>query len=670
MDKIFTDKNTMLKKILVANRGEIACRVFATAKKMGIATVAVYSDADRDALHVQMADEAINIGPASSSESYLVIDKIIQACLDSGADAVHPGYGFLSENSQFYDALDAAGIIFIGPGKNAIESMGDKITSKRIAKKAGVNCIPGYTDVLRDADHAVQVSAEIGYPVMLKASAGGGGKGMRVAWNDVECREGFERATHEAGSSFGDTRMFVEKYIQQPRHIEIQLMADAHGNVIYLGERECSIQRRHQKVIEEAPSPFLDEITRQIMGEQSCALARAVDYQSAGTVEFIADAEMNFYFLEMNTRLQVEHPVTELITGVDLVEMMIRVAAGEKLSLSQEQVRLTGWAMESRAYAEDPLRNFMPSTGRLSGYREPFGEGVRVDSGVFEGGEVSMHYDPMIAKLVTQGVDRSQAIARMVDALDAYYIRGVNHNIGFLNALMVHPRFVAGELTTNFIAEEFPNGFNGHLVAQQNPVIAIVVAAVVHQEYRERSALISGQLEGHQYAVASDWVVIAGDVETAVSVAFTEQGFRVAMAADEYQVVTDWRLGEPLFKASINGQSVCIQVARKENGYEIFYRGAEINALVLSAQAAALNTLMLEKVPADLSKLLLSPMPGLLVKLTVAVGDQVKAGEELAVVEAMKMENSLRASQDGVVMKVSAEVGDSLVVDQVIMEFE
>ena len=660
----------MLKKILVANRGEIACRVFSTAKKMGIATVAVYSDADADALHVQMADEAINIGPAASAESYLVIDKIIQACRDTGADAVHPGYGFLSENSQFRDALDDAGIVFIGPGKKAIESMGDKITSKLIAEKAGVNCIPGYTDVVRDGDHAVEISAGIGYPVMLKASAGGGGKGMRVAWNEADCRDGFERATNEARSSFGDTRIFIEKYIQQPRHIEIQIMADGHGNVIYLGERECSIQRRHQKVIEEAPSPFLDEATRQKMGEQSCALARAVDYQSAGTVEFIADADMNFYFLEMNTRLQVEHPVTELVTGQDLVEMMIRVAAGEKLSLAQSDVTLTGWAMESRVYAEDPFRNFMPSIGRLSGYREPEGEGVRVDSGVYEGGEVSMHYDPMISKLITYGDNREAAIDLMVDALDAYYIRGVNHNISFLNALMVHPRFVAGELTTNFIEEEFPEGFNADLVPQNNPHIAVVVAAAVHQEYRERSSQISGQSEGHEYQVPDQWVVITGAEETPVSMTLTLSGFLVSVGNDDYSVVTDWALGEPLFEAQINGQQVTVQVERSGSGYKLFYRGAEINALVLSPKAAALNKLMLEKVPADLSNFLLSPMPGLLVKLGVKVGDQVKAGEELAVVEAMKMENSLRATNDGIVAKISADVGDSLMVDQAILEFE
>ena len=659
-----------IKKILVANRGEIACRVFSTAKRMGIATVAVYSDADADALHVQMADEAINIGPAASAQSYLVIDKIIQACKDSGADAVHPGYGFLSENSLFRDALDEAGIIFIGPGKKAIESMGDKITSKLIAEKAGVNCIPGYTDVVRDADHAVEISAGIGYPVMLKASAGGGGKGMRVAWDDANCRDGFERATNEARSSFGDTRIFIEKYIQQPRHIEIQVMADGYGNVIYLGERECSIQRRHQKVIEEAPSPFLNEATRQKMGEQSCALAKAVDYQSAGTVEFIADADMNFYFLEMNTRLQVEHPVTELVTGQDLVEMMIRVAAGEKLALAQNDVTLTGWAMESRVYAEDPFRNFMPSIGRLSGYREPEGEGVRVDSGVYEGGEVSMHYDPMISKLITYGDNREAAIDLMVDALDAYYIRGVNHNISFLNALMVHPRFVAGELTTNFIAEEFPDGFNADLVPQNNPHIAVVVAAAVHQEYRERSSQISGQSEGHEYQVPDNWVVITGAEETPVSMTLTLSGFLVSIGNEDYSVVTDWSLGEPLFEAEINGQLITVQVERSGSGYKLFYRGAEINALVLSPKAAELNKLMLEKVPADLSRFLLSPMPGLLVKLAVKVGDQVKAGEELAVVEAMKMENSLRAVNDGIVAKISAEAGDSLMVDQAILEFE
>lgn len=660
----------MFKKILVANRGEIACRVFKTAKAMGIGTVAVYSDADRDALHVQMADEAVHIGPAASAESYLVIDKIIDACRQTGADAVHPGYGFLSENSTFRDALDEAGITFIGPGKKAIESMGDKITSKLIAEKAGVNTIPGYTDVVKDADHAVEISNGIGYPVMLKASAGGGGKGMRVAWSEEECREGFERATNEARASFGDDRVFIEKFIQEPRHIEIQVIADGHGNVIYLGERECSIQRRHQKVIEEAPSPFLTEEVRQRMGEQSCALARAVDYQSAGTVEFIADADMNFYFLEMNTRLQVEHPVTELVTGQDLVELMIRVAAGEQLPLAQEDVTLTGWALESRVYAEDPFRNFMPSTGRLVKYIAPEGEGVRVYTGVYEGGEVSMFYDPMIAKLITYGKDRKQATERMVDALDGYYIRGVNHNISFLNALMVHPRFVAGKLTTNFIAEEYPDGFSADLVPQDDPAITTVVAAAVNKKYRDRSAQQSGQMPGYSYQPPSEWVVVTDDESQPVSITQNEAGFSASIEGTDYRIDTQWMLGEPLFKANINGKTVCLQVDRSGSEFVLFYRGAQKRALVLTPRAAELNGYMLHKEPPDMSKYLLSPMPGLLVSLAVKEGDEVKEGEELAVVEAMKMENSLRAVQDGVVKTVSAEVGDSLVVDQPIIEFE
>ena len=673
----------MFKKILVANRGEIACRVFATAKKMGIATVAVYSDADRDALHVQMADEAVPIGPAPSAESYLAIDKIIQACADTGADAVHPGYGFLSENGQFRDALDEAGIVFIGPGKKAIESMGDKITSKRIAGEAGVSCIPGYSDVVRDADHAVEISRQIGYPVMLKASAGGGGKGMRVASDDRECREGFERATNEAQSSFGDTRLFIEKYIQQPRHIEIQLMADSHGNVVYLGERECSIQRRHQKVIEEAPSPFLDQATRQQMGEQSCALARAVDYQSAGTVEFIVDAERNFYFLEMNTRLQVEHPVTELVTGQDLVELMIRVAAGEKLPLAQQDIKLQGWAMESRVYAEDPLRNFMPSTGRLVHYLEPSGEGVRVDSGVCEGGEVSMFYDPMIAKLITYGEDRTAAIDNMLEALDHYYIRGVRHNIGFLSALMMNQRFIRGELTTDFIADEFPDGFNASLLVQNDPLICTLVAAAVHQLCEERASLISGQLEGREHIAAKDWVVIDGERQIPLSVELDEEGYLISTNTPDQQsgfrIDSDWRPGDPLFKGMLidtdgsefgdGGSALCLQIEITDRGYSLNYRGAEANLQVLSPRAARLSAHMQAKQPMDMSSFLLSPMPGLLAKLKVEVGQQVKEGEELAVVEAMKMENSLRASRDAVVAKISAAEGDSLLVDEVILEF-
>ena len=660
----------MLKKILVANRGEIACRVFITAKKMGIATVAVYSDADRDSLHVQMADEAVHIGPSVSSDSYLAINKIIQACLDTGADAVHPGYGFLSENGHFRDSLDAAGIIFIGPSKEAIESMGDKITSKRIAEQAGVNTIPGYTDVVRDADHAIEISAEIGYPVMLKASSGGGGKGMRVANNDGDCREGFERATNEAKSSFGDDRIFIEKYIQQPRHIEIQVMADSQGNVIYLGERECSIQRRHQKVIEEAPSPFLDNETRKKMGEQSCALARAVNYQSAGTVEFIADADMNFYFLEMNTRLQVEHPVTELVTGQDLVELMIRVASGEKLMLTQNDVTLSGWAIEARVYAEDPLRNFLPSTGRLVKYSEPKGNGIRVDSGVYEGGEISIFYDPMIAKLITYGDDRSQSITRMVDALDNYYIRGVNHNISFLNALMVHPRFVDGDLTTNFIADEFPDGFHADLVVQNDPEIAVVVAASVHQLDCERAGLLSDQLEGHEVEPSNEWIVIIADQRRSVRVRLTDTGYLVELDGQDYCIFTEWRLGDPLFKAVINDVNVSVQVEPVASGYRLFYRGTEINAQVISPRAADFMKHMLFKPPQDMSKFLLSPMPGLLVNLSVNEGQEVREGQELAVVEAMKMENSLRATKDGVVGNIEAEQGDSLAVDQIILEFK
>lgn len=661
----------MFKKILVANRGEIACRVFRTAKAMGIGTVAVYSDADRDALHVAMADEAVHIGPSASAESYLVIDKIIAACKQTGADAVHPGYGFLSENKAFCEALDAAGIAFIGPGVKAIELMGDKITSKLIAEKAGVNTIPGYTDVVRDAEHAVEISNGIGYPVMLKASAGGGGKGMRVAWNEAECRDGFERATNEARSSFGDDRVFIEKFIQEPRHIEIQVMADSHGNAIYLGERECSIQRRHQKVIEEAPSPFLTPEVRKAMGEQAVALARAVDYKSAGTVEFIADANMNFYFLEMNTRLQVEHPVTELVTGQDLVELMIRVAAGEKLPLAQDDVKLNGWAIETRVYAEDPFRNFMPSIGRLVRYRPPQGEGVRVDTGVYEGGEVSMFYDPMIAKLITYGKDRKEATARMVDALDGYYIRGVNHNISFLNALMMHPRFVEGRLTTNFIAEEYPDGFSADLVPQEDPALCVVAAAVINKKFRDRCSQISGQLPSHEYRPSNDWVVMINDGQNyQVSVDTSANPVVAVVDGKEYRVESSWKLGEPLFKATINGEPVCIQVDRDGWLFKMFHRGAEKRATVVTPRTAELSQHMLIKEPPDLSKFMLSPMPGLLVKLKVKEGDEVKAGEEVAVIEAMKMENSLRAVADGVVKLVSAAVGDSLKVDQPIVEFE
>jgi propionyl-CoA carboxylase alpha chain len=659
----------MFDKILIANRGEIACRVIKSARRMGIATVAVYSDADRNALHVQMADEAVHIGASASAESYLVMDRIIQACRDTGAQAVHPGYGFLSENAKFCEALEKEGIAFIGPGAYAITSMGDKITSKKLAAEAGVNTIPGYNDIVRDADHAVEIADGIGYPVMLKASAGGGGKGMRVAWNAEECRDGFERATNEARSSFGDERVFIEKFIEEPRHIEIQVLADTHGNVVYLGERECSIQRRHQKVIEEAPSPFLDEATRKAMGEQAVALARAVQYRSAGTVEFIVDAKRNFYFLEMNTRLQVEHPVTELITGQDLVELMIRVADGEKLPIGQDDIKLNGWAMEARVYAEDPFRNFLPSIGRLVHYQPPTGEHVRVDTGVFEGGEVSMFYDPMIAKLITWGEDRDQAIRRMQHALDQYYIRGVQHNISFLNALMVHPRFMEGRLTTNFIAEEYPDGFNAEMVPQEDPAKAVAVAAVVHRRYLNRAAHISGQLPGHERHVGDTWTVVIGGERHDVAMTSTPGGYSLAIGGAEYRVTSNWRLGQPLFEGTINGEPVCFQVERSGPWYRLFHRGAETTLMVLTPALAELHAHMPEKEAPDLSKFLLSPMPGLLLKLSVTEGQEVKAGEELAVVEAMKMENVLRAEQDAVVSKLCAEPGDSLMVDQVIIEF-
>ena len=661
----------MFRKILIANRGEIACRVIKTARKMGIATVAVHSDADARALHVHLADEAVRIGEAASADSYLRADRILAAIESSGADAVHPGYGFLSENAEFARSLAAAGVSFIGPGERAITSMGDKITSKRIAAEAGVNTIPGHEGVIDGADHAVATARGIGYPVMLKASAGGGGKGMRVVRNDAQCRDGFESATNEARSSFGDARILAEKFIEQPRHIEIQVMADTHGNIVYLGERECSIQRRHQKVIEEAPSPFIDAATRRAMGEQAVALARAVDYSSAGTVEFIVDASRNFYFLEMNTRLQVEHPVTELVTGLDLVELMIRVAAGEALPLTQSDVVLDGWAMEARVYAEDPFRNFLPSTGRLVRYRPPAESAtVRVDTGIAEGGEVSMFYDPMIAKLVTKGDDRQQAIERMNDALDAYLIRGVSHNVSFLNALIAHPRFRAGRLTTDFIAEEYPDGFHASDVPQADPMNCVAIAAFVHCRRAARAAEISGQTRRFDYNVGKRWVVTANKKRYSLEVTPDSGGFDVRHKDALYRVESNWRLGEPIVEARVNGLAVRVQVDTSGAGYRLFNRGSEIDALVLSPAGAALAGHMLEKAPPDLGRFLLSPMPGLLVRLCVQEGQEAKAGEELAVVEAMKMENSLRASDDVTVKKVLAQEGESLEVDQPILEFD
>ncbi len=661
----------MFSKILVANRGEIACRIIKSARKMGIQTVAVYSEADQTALHTELADAAVLIGPPPSGQSYLRMERIVQACQDTGAEAVHPGYGFLSENPAFVEALAAAGITFIGPKAHALTSMGDKITSKRIAQEAGVNTIPGFAGVIKDAGHAVEIARDIGYPVMLKASAGGGGKGMRVAWNDSECRDGFERASNEARSSFGDDRILVEKFIEEPRHIEIQVLADSYGNVVYLGERECSIQRRHQKVIEEAPSPFLDEMTRQAMGEQAVALARTVDYQSAGTVEFIVDAQRNFYFLEMNTRLQVEHPVTEFVTGIDLVELMIRIADGERLPFTQADVKLKGWALEARIYAEDPFRNFLPSIGRLVRYIPPAESAVvRVDAGVQEGGEVSMYYDPMIAKLITYGPNREQAIAQMRTALDAFYIRGVSHNMGFLAALMAHPRFVEGRLTTSFIAEEYPDGFHAADVPHDEPALLITVAAAIHRRYMDRAALISGQMRGLERQVEDDWVVFMGGKYYPVLVKPVPGGHDVVYNDKLYAVRSDWQFGNPMFRGTLNGTDICVQVERRYLEYRLFHSGSQVDVLIMRPRTAELHALMPVKAPPDLSKFLISPMPGLLTQVSVEAGQEVRSGETLVVIEAMKMENVLYAEQDGVVAKVMAKPGDSLAVDQPIIEFE
>ncbi|WP_299438945.1 acetyl/propionyl/methylcrotonyl-CoA carboxylase subunit alpha [uncultured Rhodospira sp.] len=660
----------MFKTILIANRGEIACRVIKTARRMGIRTVAVYSDADADALHTQLADERVHIGPAPSSESYLVIDRIVQACKDTGAEAVHPGYGFLSENKAFQRALTKAGIAFIGPDAHAIEAMGDKITSKKLAQEAGVNTVPGFMGIIDDPKEAVRIAEEIGFPVMIKASAGGGGKGMRVAHDAASAREGFVSAANEARSSFGDDRVFIEKFIQQPRHIEIQVLSDG-TNAIHIGERECSIQRRHQKVIEEAPSPFLTEEVRAEMGAQAVALAQAVGYKSAGTVEFIVDADRNFYFLEMNTRLQVEHPVTEMVTGLDLVEWMIRIAAGEPLTLTQDDIRFKGWAIESRIYAEDPFRNFLPSIGRLTRFVPPAEEDglVRVDTGVMEGGEISMFYDPMIAKLIAYGGTRELAIRHMRRALDAFYIRGVSHNIPFLASVMGKERFVKGELTTNFIPEEYPDGFHLSDLPPEDPTILVAVAACVHRKHVERDARISGQMPGHEKGVRDEWVVRLGDTNHPVTVTLLEDGFRVVVDNEPMVVRTGWRLGQSLFTCEINGHPESVQIDREGVSYRLFHAGASDRAVVMTAEAARYAALMPKKQPPDLSKFLLSPMPGLLVSVAVEPGQEVKSGEALAVVEAMKMENILRSEVDGTVAKVHAQPGDSLSVDQVILEF-
>ncbi|GGH25228.1 acetyl/propionyl-CoA carboxylase subuit alpha [Alsobacter metallidurans] len=667
----------MFNKILIANRGEIACRVIKTARRMGIRTVAVYSDADRDALHVEMADEAVHIGPPAAAQSYLLIEKIVEACKATGAEAVHPGYGFLSERAAFPKALEAAGIVFIGPNPKAIEAMGDKIESKKFANAARVSTVPGHLGVIEDPAHAVTIADEIGYPVMIKASAGGGGKGMRIAYSADEVAEGFARAKSEAASSFGDDRVFVEKFIVDPRHIEIQVLGDKHGNVIYLGERECSIQRRNQKVIEEAPSPLLDEATRRLMGEQACALARAVGYDSAGTVEFVAGQDRSFFFLEMNTRLQVEHPVTEMITGVDLVEQMIRVAAGEKLSITQDDVKLNGWAVESRVYAEDPTRNFMPSTGRLVSYRPP-AEGrtgdvmVRNDTGVYEGGEISIYYDPMIAKLVTHAPTRLEAIESQGRALDAFAIEGIRHNIPFLSALMAHERWKAGRLSTGFIAEEFPEGFKPIAPEGETAHLMAAVAAAIDHKLNGRKRGISGQLRAAApVQFETERVVMLGGQR--FDVAIEDMSYATVVRFGEghsHEVSSGWRPGEPVWQGTVDGNEVALQVRPLLNGVALSHAGAYAAARVYTRREAELAALMPEKVAADTGKFLLCPMPGLVKAISVAEGQEVKAGEMLCIVEAMKMENVLRAEKDGTVAKILAKEGDSLAVDAVIIEFK
>ncbi|MBO1023724.1 acetyl/propionyl/methylcrotonyl-CoA carboxylase subunit alpha [Ochrobactrum sp. SD129] len=667
----------MIKKILIANRGEIACRVIKTAKKMGIATVAVYSDADRNALHVKMADEAVHIGPAPSNQSYIVIDKILAAIKETGADAVHPGYGFLSENPRFAEALKAANVTFIGPPVNAIEAMGDKITSKKLASEAGVSTVPGHMGLIENADEAVKIASTVGYPVMIKASAGGGGKGMRIAWNDDEAREGFRLSRNEAKASFGDDRIFIEKFVTQPRHIEIQVLGDQHGNVIYLGERECSIQRRNQKVIEEAPSPFLDEATRKAMGEQAVALAKAVGYYSAGTVEFIVDGERNFYFLEMNTRLQVEHPVTELITGIDLVEEMIRVASGEKLRIGQADVTLNGWAIESRLYAEDPYRSFLPSIGRLTRYRPPVegrrdnGSVIRNDTGVFEGGEISMYYDPMIAKLCSWGPDRTSAVEAMGDALDAFEVEGIGHNLPFLSAVMEHPRFRAGALTTAFIAEEYPDGFAGVTVSEEDAHVLAAVSAQINMAIEQRNGLISDRISSQVQSVSADWVVTLGGFNLPIRIAEGEGGTIINFAdGNSLTVASDWHPGKQLGSFTVDGESIAVKVLRSGTGWRLRWRGIDVIAHVRRPRVAELAKLMPVKLPPDTSKMLLCPMPGVITSVLVKDGDTVEAGQPLATVEAMKMENVLRAERRATVKRITTEAGASLAVDELIMEFE
>ncbi|WP_116597328.1 acetyl-CoA carboxylase biotin carboxylase subunit [Primorskyibacter marinus] len=666
----------MFKKILIANRGEIACRVIKTARKMGIKTVAIYSDADRNALHVKMADEAVHIGPAPANQSYIVIEKVMDAIRQTGAEAVHPGYGFLSENPKFAEALKAEGVAFIGPPVGAIEAMGDKITSKKLAQEAGVSTVPGYMGLIEDAEDAVKISNQVGYPVMIKASAGGGGKGMRIAWNDAEAREGFQSSKNEAANSFGDDRIFIEKFVTQPRHIEIQVLADTHGNAVYLHERECSIQRRNQKVVEEAPSPFLDEATRKAMGDQAVALAQAVDYASAGTVEFIVDGERNFYFLEMNTRLQVEHPVTELITGVDLVEQMIRVAAGEKLSFVQDDLKINGWAIENRLYAEDPYRGFLPSIGRLTRYRPPEEHAdaysaVRNDTGVFEGGEISMYYDPMIAKLCTWAPTREQAIEEMRVALDSFEVEGIGHNLPFLSAVMDHPKFTSGDMTTAFIEEEYPEGFEGVTLPEADLQRIAAAAAAMNRVAEIRRARVSGRLDNHERHVGEKWNVALQDVHYDVVVSADPKGATVTFDdGASLRVSGKWTPGDALARMSVDDTPLVLKVGKISGGFRIRSRGADLKVHVRTPRQAELARLMPVKLPPDTSKLLLCPMPGLIVKVDVEVGQEVQEGQSLCTVEAMKMENILRAEKKAIVTKINTAAGENLAVDDIIMEFE
>ncbi|NJO67711.1 MAG: acetyl/propionyl/methylcrotonyl-CoA carboxylase subunit alpha [Rhodospirillales bacterium] len=666
----------MFKKILIANRGEIACRVARTAKRLGIPSVAVYSDADKYGRHVSMCDEAVYLGGSLAKESYLDVEKVINACVTTGADAVHPGYGFLSENSGFARALAEKGITFIGPNPEVIKLMGDKILANRAAKEAGVPTVPGHWDSIPDADSAVVIGREIGFPVMLKAAAGGGGKGIRIANDEAELKDAFRLATSEARSAFGDDRVFIEKFITQPRHIEIQLLGDKHGNVVYLSERECSIQRRHQKVIEEAPSPFIDAATRKEMGDRAAALARSCGYDSAGTCEFIVDQQRNFFFLEMNTRLQVEHSVTEFTHDIDLVEWMIKVAANQRLTLRQEEITPHGWAIESRIYAEDPNRKFMPSVGRLIRYREPQeSDEVRVDSGIYEGGEISMFYDPMIAKVTTWGRDRDAAVALMRRALDEFYIKGVHHNIAFLTALMANPRFLQGRLTTNFIAEEYPDGFSPAPLDKEELDHIIAVAILMHLRYMYRAKNVSGQMPGYGRKIDRDQVAVIEDVYYPVTVEEhsgrgSEEGFDIVRDGHLLSIRSDWEIGEPVLRCTINAVPQSFKVERVGIGYRLYHLGAEVDVLVYTQRVAELAKMMPVRKPPDMSKFLQSPMPGLLQSVAVEAGEKVDVGDELAIVQAMKMENILRATQAGKVSKIHASSGDTLSVGQIILEFE